>query len=487
MSVRTDGKLWMGPGTLEVPVELFALNRSRLVERIRPKSEKSVIVLQGGNEVSFYDTDTTYNVFRQESYFMWSFGVTEPGCYGAIDVNSGKAYLFVPRFPKSYAVWMGPPRSLEEFSKKYGIPHVYYVDEIASVLSELNPSVLLTLKGVNSDSGLTAKEAEFEGISKFEVDNRLLFDEIADLRVYKTDYEIAVMKYVVETSSAAHRKVMRFAKAGKSEYQCESEFLHHCYSVGGCRHVSYTCICASHTNAAILHYGHAAAPNDRFIKEGELCLFDMGANYFGYAADITCTFPVSGKFTPDQRLIYEAVLKSNLAVFNAAKPGASWGDMHVLANRTLLEELKKGGLLKGDVDAMVTAGLGAIFQPHGLGHLLGLDVHDVGGYITGQPGRRTEPRGIDKLRTNRVLQERMVFTIEPGCYFVDILLDEALTSPKLAQFLVPDVIERFRGFGGVRIEDDVLITKDGVVNLTKVPRTVQEIEDWIAGKDDNKY
>lgn len=147
----------------------------------------------------------------------------------------------------------------------------------------------------------------------------------------------------------------------------------------------------------------------------------MGANYFGYAADITCTFPVSGKFSPDQKLIYEAVLKSNLAVFNAAKPGASWGDMHVLANRTLLFELKKGGLLKGDVNAMVTAGLGAIFQPHGLGHLLGLDVHDVGGYIAGQPARRTEPRGIEKLRTNRILQERMVFTIEPGCYFVDIV------------------------------------------------------------------
>lgn len=147
----------------------------------------------------------------------------------------------------------------------------------------------------------------------------------------------------------------------------------------------------------------------------------MGANYFGYAADITCTFPVSGKFTSDQKLIYEAVLTANLAVFEAAKPGVGWPDMHVLANRTLLEELKKGGLLKGDVDAMVTAGLGAIFQPHGLGHLLGLDVHDVGGYITGQPPRRQEPRGIEKLRTNRILQDRMVLTIEPGCYFVDIV------------------------------------------------------------------
>ncbi|RZC33277.1 xaa-Pro dipeptidase-like, partial [Asbolus verrucosus] len=470
----------MGLGTLEVPLELFALNRRRLVERIRPnRPENAIILLQGGNEVPFYDTDTTYNVFRQESYFMWAFGAIEPGCFGAIEVSTGHAHLFVPHFPKSYAIWMGPLHTPEDFSKKYGISNVHYSDEIAAVLKKLNPSVLLTLKGVNSDSGLTSEEAKFDGIDKFQVDNSVLFNEIADLRVFKTDLEIEVMKYVVETSSAAHRKVMRFAKAGRSEYQCESEFLHYCYGVGGCRHISYTCICASHTNAAILHYGHAAAPNDS--------LFDMGANYFGYAADITCTFPVSGKFTADQKLIYEAVLAANLAVFEAAKPGVSWADMHVLSIKTLLTELKKGGLLKGDVDAMITAGLGAIFQPHGLGHLLGLDVHDVGGYLENQPARRTHPRGIDKLRTARILQERMILTIEPGCYFVDILLDEALADPTLSQFLEPEVIKRFRGFGGVRIEDDVLITKEGVVNLTKVPRTVQEIEDWMAGKDDEKY
>lgn len=145
----------------------------------------------------------------------------------------------------------------------------------------------------------------------------------------------------------------------------------------------------------------------------------MGANYFGYAADITCTFPVSGKFSPDQKLIYEAVLKANLAVANAAKPGVSWVDMHVLANRVLLEELKIGGLVTGDVEEMIDAGLGGIFQPHGLGHFMGLDVHDVGGYLSRNPERPTAPRGADRLRTARILAERMVLTIEPGCYFID--------------------------------------------------------------------
>lgn len=144
----------------------------------------------------------------------------------------------------------------------------------------------------------------------------------------------------------------------------------------------------------------------------------MGANYYGYAADITVTFPVNGKFTPDQKIIYEAVLAANLAVFKAGKPGVSWPEMHLLSNRVLLEKLKEGGLLQGSVDEMMEADLGAIFQPHGLGHLMGLDVHDVGGYLEGYPERPSRP-GIKSLRTARMLEENMILTIEPGCYFID--------------------------------------------------------------------
>lgn len=144
----------------------------------------------------------------------------------------------------------------------------------------------------------------------------------------------------------------------------------------------------------------------------------MGANYFGYAADITCTFPVDGKFTPDQKFIYESVLAANLAVFKAGKPGVSWRDMHLLSNKVLLEELKKGGLLQGSVEEMMEADLAAIFQPHGLGHLMGLDVHDVGGYLEGYPERATRP-GVRSLRTARNLEENMILTIEPGCYFIN--------------------------------------------------------------------
>lgn len=144
----------------------------------------------------------------------------------------------------------------------------------------------------------------------------------------------------------------------------------------------------------------------------------MGGNYCGYAADITCSFPANGKFTEDQKMIYNAVLAARNAVMNAAKPNVSWTDMHLLANRIMLNALKEGNLLVGNVDDMMKAGLNEIFQPHGLGHLLGLDVHDVGGYLEGHPERSPAP-GLRKLRTGRVLQPGMVLTIEPGCYFID--------------------------------------------------------------------
>ncbi|KAL1506244.1 hypothetical protein ABEB36_005640 [Hypothenemus hampei] len=475
--------LSMGPQTLVIPVELFAVNRKRLVESLKPIVEDSIVLLQGGEEVPFYDTDITYNIFRQESYFMWTFGVTDAGCFGAIDVKTGNAYLFIPRYPEEYAVWMGPLLQPNDFTKKYGIPNVYYVDELPAILGNLNRGRLLRLKGLNTDSGLTAKPAVFEGIEKFTLDDETLFPVIADLRVYKTEQEISVIKYVVAVSSYAHRQVMKKIKPGNYEYQGESIFLNACYEKGGCRHVSYTCICGAGSNGAILHYGHAGAPNDSPIKNGQICLFDMGANYYGYCADITCSFPSNGKFTPDQKLVYEAVLNANRAVLKAGKPGVSWVDMHILANKVVLEDLKKGGLLQGNVDEMLEAGLGAIFQPHGLGHLLGLDVHDVGGYLKGQPERPQKP-GVNKLRTARVLEKGMVLTIEPGCYFIDPLLDKALSEPNLKKFLVPEVIQRFRNFGGVRIEDNVLVTDNGLEDLTRVPRTVKDIEDWMSGRLD---
>jgi Xaa-Pro dipeptidase len=208
-------------------------------------------------------------------------------------------------------------------------------------------------------------------------------------------------------------------------------------------------------------------------------LNDSGAEYHGYSSDITCSYPVNGRFTPEQKGVYETVLAANRAVQQAMRPGVSWPDMHRLAERTIAERLRDLGLLRGTTEELMAAHVPALFMPHGLGHLMGLDVHDVGGYPEGC-SRIDEP-GIRSLRCGRALEPGMVITVEPGVYFIEPVLEPALADPKLSRFLVPDVIARFKGFGGVRIEDDVVVTTTGSENLTRVPRDVKDIESVMAG------
>jgi len=262
------------------------------------------------------------------------------------------------------------------------------------------------------------------------------------------------------------------------EYQLESLFQHHTYTHGGCRHQAYTCICACGPAPAILHYGHAGRPNNKEIRDGDLALLDMGAEYHCYAADITCSFPIvdapagGSAFTADQRMVYDAVLDAQRAVLAALRPGVLWPDMHRLAERAILRALLAGGVLhtaghatEEALDAMVEADLGAVFMPHGLGHLIGLDTHDVGGYIEGvTPPRSTRP-GLSKLRTARRVEAGMVLTVEPGCYFINVLLDAALADERRSRFMRGERIAALRGSGGVRLEDDVLVTDEGGENL----------------------
>lgn len=471
-----------GNQTLSVPKTLHFDNRRRLCEQLRIKlasKSPAVVLLQGGECQTHHCSDREV-LFRQESFFHWTFGVEEPDCFGAVDVNSNRSVLFVPRLSEEYAVWMGKLHTTDDFKRKYMVDEVHYTDEIPEVLKALKIEVILLLSGLNSDSGKKSRPAAFDGISEFKVDHNLLYPVISECRVIKSPSELEVLRYTSKVSSEAHKEVMRRIRPGMQEYQLESLFMHFCYYYGGCRHTSYTCICGSGPNSAILHYGHAGAPNNRCIEDGNMCLFDMGAEYNCYTSDITCSFPANGKFTPDQKAVYEAVLKSNRAVLKAVKPGVSWEEMHRLSLKVVLEELVKLGVLTGNVGDMMKAHLGAVFMPHGLGHFMGCDVHDVGGYPEGHPERPKDP-GFKCLRTARVLQQGMVITIEPGIYFIDVLLEQALVNPEQSLFIVREVLERFRNFGGVRIEDDIAVTENGAELLSScVPRTVEEIEALMA-------
>nr|CDS28436.1 xaa Pro dipeptidase [Hymenolepis microstoma] len=478
----------LGDRGLLVPIKLHQENRSKLCGRLRDLwlSGKAptetldgvYVLLQGGTPVMHGGSDVE-TVFRQESYFHWAFGGLEPGWYGAIEVATQFAVLFVPEIPENAAVYMGEPLTLIDIKSRYAVDEVHHTHNINKFFSEKKPSLLLTLHGMNTDSGLMTTEASFQGIDKFKVDSSVLHHEMSECRLIKSPLELEVIRYAVSMSSAAHRHLMRKVRPGMFQFQAESIFQHYCYFYAGMRHVAYTCIAATGCDCAVLHYGHAGAPNDHKIRDGDMCLFDMGGEYYCYCSDITCSFPVNGRFTADQRLIYEAVLCAVKAVTSRLRPRLSWVEMHKHAERAMLEHLKKGGLLKGDVDAMMGARLGAIFMPHGLGHLMGCDVHDVGGYNRGAPVRSDEP-GLTNLRTARVVQANMVLTVEPGCYFIKRLIDHAKSDSRLNRFLVVEEIDRFSDFGGIRIEEDVVVTENGCEVLSDVPRTVEEIEDWMS-------
>jgi Xaa-Pro dipeptidase len=470
----------MGPGTHRVPMAMHAGARRRLVERLRQRGvpERAVVLLQGGVQQHEYDTDRGL-LFQQESFFQYLFGVKEPGFYGALEVDSGRATIFMPRLPAEWAVWMGRIHPPEDFLARYEVDAVRYADELAAALQAMRPDVLLLLQGRNTDSGLEAAPARFPGLERFPADTALLHPELVECRLRKSPEEIELLAWVNGVSSAAHVEVMRRCRPGLAEYQLEAAFLHDVYARAGCRFTAYTGICGGGPHSAVLHYGHQGAPNDRVLRDGDLFLIDAGAEYHGYASDVTCTYPVNGRFTAGQRAIYEAVLAANRAVQQAMKPGVPWPDMHRLAERALAERLRDLGILRGRVEDLLAHHVPALFMPHGVGHLLGLDVHDVGGLPAGT-ARIDEP-GIRHLRCVRALEEGMVITVEPGIYFIDALLDPALARPETARLLVPDVLARFRGLGGVRIEDDVLVTGSGARNLTRVPRDVAAIEAAMAG------
>lgn len=522
MSSHTVGYGWAKPGifqvgrgkTLQVPMEVHASSRAKVVQLLSGAPynvSRGVLLVRGGEEQGVYDTDGE-PLFRQDSWFNYLFGVKEAGVFGAIDLSTGQATLFIPQLPQEYRIWCGEIHPPQIFAASYAIESVLYTSALVSWLAEQvqkqGPEAkVYVLHGRNSDSG-KYPESALRDLGKDQGDDAalllqalpveaspaLFFHALSTARVTKSESEIEVMRYAAWVASEAHVAVMRTARPGMVEYELEAKFLYEIYAHGGCRRCAYTSICACGPNAAVLHYGHAGAPNDRPLEPGDMALLDMGAEYHGYVSDITCSFPVSGTFTPDQRAVYQGVLNAQRAVLAHMQPGAAWPDCHRLAEREIIAALVGMGLLKsptplpdlaGENDAFIEelskAGLGAVFFPHGLGHLIGCDTHDVGGYLDGTPTRLPGP-GLSKLRTARLLEAGMVLTNEPGCYFIDALLDAALADPVQSPYIDPIVLARLRGFGGVRLEDVVVVRAQGPPdNLTTCPRTIQEVEDVLRG------
>jgi len=437
------------------------MNRSHCqkLTRLFHSGEDAIVYIQGAKETSRYETDFVYP-FRQESNFWYLTGINEPDFHFVLDLFDGSGHLFVPKRSVQYAVWHGIVRDADFYKKSAKPDVIHYDDELESYLKARKASAIYCL---NDDHAAPLKKWGLNTVTES------LKDALTDCRVIKMDDEIDQMRKAGRATSKAHVEVIKAIKPGLMEYEIKALFEYHCIRQG-MQQQPYNGIYASGTNSAILHY----VENTRQMQDGELFLIDAGGEWNGYSHDVTRTYPVNGRFSELQAGVYDAVLNAHLKSIEQAKPGVKMEDLHMMAARTILEGLKEMDVVRGDVDSMMDQNVFALFFPHGLGHFLGLDTHDPGGYPKGVD--RIQRPGIQYLRARRTLEEGMVVTIEPGCYLIPALLKPAFEDSIYKPYLNQSKLETMLDFGGVRIEDDIVITAQGNENLTDIPKHRKDIE-----------
>lgn len=436
------------------------LHRDKLFSLL--DSDKDAIVYMRGAELMYrYETDYEFP-FRQESNFWYLTGVNEPDFHLILDLKTQEYHLFAPKRDANYAVWHGRVKTEEQYQEEYKPDHLHFEGALPKVLKSLDPDMIYCLDEV---------QAEFleEFTKKVPIDLETLEEALTHCRVFKTDWELDQVREAGRINNIAHREVLEALKPGMYEYELKAVFDYH-HIRHGVMQDAYNGIYASGSNSAILHY----VENNRQIQKGDLFLIDAGYEYKGYASDYTRTYPASGSYTSEQAAVYEAVLDSQKQVIEGAKPDVKMEDLHFLSARVMMEGLKEAGFVKGEIDDLMHNDIFALFFPHGLGHFLGLDTHDVGGYPKGVD--RIDRPGVKYLRTRRTLQPGMVLTIEPGCYFIPAVLKPALEDETVSKFLNRERLESMFEFGGVRIEDNLIITEEGHENVTDVPKERDEIE-----------
>ncbi len=381
--------------------------------------------------------------YRQDSSFLWLTGVEEPGYALLLDPRRGEEWLFCPRPTQKHAVWLGRVPGLAEVRRETGVERTAYRDEMPKTLRRL------------------AKGRRVH-------DERTLEEALSELRIVKDEREIGLLRAASEATRRGHVAAMRAARPGLFEYavqaELEKEFLR-----AGCFDVGYGSIVATGRNGAVLHYTR----NDARLHSGELLLIDAGAECHGYTADVTRSFPVSGRFSRRQRDLYEVVLAAQLRAIDQARAGNTSLELQRGSEESLAEGLRSLGLMRGGIDELVDSAAIRVFYPHGIGHTLGLDVHDVHG-----GKRRLLPRRRKvRLRFRARLEAGFAITIEPGVYFNEALLFDAKLRRAHRGRIDFDKAEAWLPLGGIRIEDDVVVRRSGPPrNLTRVPKKVEDVE-----------
>ena len=406
--------------------------------------------------------------YRQDSSFLWLTGVEQPGYALLLDTRRREEWLFCPRLTQKHAVWIGGIPSLAEARRRYGVGHAAYRDELAKTLARL------ARRGggeIHADARSLALARE--AAPRAHAGAAALADALQELRIVKDERELQLLRKASDATARGHRAAMRAARPGLYEYQVQAE-LEREFVRAGCPEVGYSSIVAAGRNGAVLHY----TSNDARLERGQLLLIDAGAEYRGYTADVTRTFPVSGRFTTRQRELYQVVLESQARSIAQARAGVTTIDLQRGSEASLAEGLRWLGLLRGGVDELVDSGAIRVFYPHGFGHSLGLDVHDVQG---GRRRRLPRPKsGRPRFRAR--LEPGFVITIEPGIYFNPALLHDRELRARHRGRIAFDRAERYLGLGGIRIEDDVVVQPSGPpLNLTRAPKQIADVEAACAG------
>ncbi|KAK5627996.1 hypothetical protein RRF57_003711 [Xylaria bambusicola] len=441
----------------------------RVVEYIRSKvpDATGALYLEGRSDHLLEDSDEPVP-FRQRRPFMYLTGVDVADCAFIYDIETEKSTLFIPPIDPESVIWSGFPLSPEEVLAKYDVDTVLPT-------TELNP-MLARLGAANSKSTVYAIADRISDRVTFlefgDKDLSLLAEAIDECRVVKDDYEIALIKKANDISAVAHKAVLENVRKAKNEFELEGVFTGIC-SQQGAKKQAYPSIVASGRAAATLHYVH----NNKDLAGKDLLLLDAGAEWDTYASDITRTFPISGRFTEQSRAIYEIVLQMQNECIEMLKEGVWWDDVHVRAHQIAIDGLLSLGILKGERKEILEARTSTAFLPHGLGHYLGMDTHDTGGH----PNYSDPDPMFRYLRVRRNLPVGSVITVEPGIYFCEFIIAPYLKDPKHSKYIDENVLNNYWDVGGVRIEDNIVITKDGYINLTTAVKDPDEMEKIILG------
>lgn len=458
----------------------YVSRRAKLKELVKD----GIIILFGNNDSPCNFPANGYYPFRQDSSFLYYFGLQHDGLVGVIDIDNNMETLVGNDIDIEDIVWYGSVDSISDMAASVGVEHTAPMHSLKTICNDAlrQKRHIHFLPPYRHDIKLQIFDLlGIHPVQQKESASMELINAVVKMRSTKEQQEIEELERAAEIGYKMHTTAMRLTKPGVTEKFIGGQVDGTANSYGAM--VSFPTIFSQH--GEIMH----GNPSMAMLESGRLVLCDCGAETINnYCSDNTRTYPVNGKFTQRQLEIYSIVEACHDYVLQVAKPGVKYMDVHFAVCRLMTERLKELGLMKGDTDEAVAAGAHAMFLPHGLGHMMGMDVHDMENLDQINVGfdAETRPRldqfGTNCLRMGRRLEEGFVVTDEPGIYFIPALIDDWKTSGHCKEFINFDKLETYKDFGGIRIEDDVLITADGCRFIGKelIPYHPNDIEAFMV-------